>query len=114
MTVQLGWPDRLPAPAARLDLAKLGQLTFEPPDPGRFPALRLAREALQSGGTAPTILNAANEVAVEGFLKGRIGFLDIARIVEISLERIPSSPLSTLDDVYAADACARELARTLL
>src|SRR5271169_6642419 len=66
----LAYPDRMPTPAARLDLATLGKLTFEAPDPGRFPALRLAREALRAGGAAPTILNAANEVAVAGFLGG--------------------------------------------
>ncbi|MBM3542388.1 MAG: 1-deoxy-D-xylulose-5-phosphate reductoisomerase, partial [Alphaproteobacteria bacterium] len=70
----LAWPRRMEAPAARLDFQSLSQLTFEPPDPQRFPALRLARQALRAGGTAPCVLNAANEVAVEAFLAGRIGF----------------------------------------
>ena len=106
----LGWPQRLPAPAERLDLAKLGSLTFEAPDPLRFPALRLARAALQSGGTAPTILNAANEVAVARFLAGEIGFLDIAAIVEHTLSRAPLQSVSTLEDIMAVDGEARRIA----
>ena len=78
----LGWPARIATPAERLDLVKAATLTFEAPDPVRFPALRLARAALQSGGGAPTILSAANEVAVQAFLDRRIGFLDIHRLVE--------------------------------
>ena len=85
----LAWPERLSFPARRLDLAALGGLTFFPPDDKRFPALRLARQALQSGGAAPTILNAANEVAVARFLAGEIGFLDIAAIVEHTMTRVP-------------------------
>ncbi len=103
----LGWPERIKAPAARLDFAELGALTFEAPDTERFPALRLAREALRSGGAAPTILNAANEIAVQGFLGGRIGFLDIARIVEQSLERLPQSEITDLADVRNVDRQAR-------
>ncbi len=106
----LGWPDRMAAPAPRLDLAELGQLTFEEPDDERFPALGLARHALRSGGGAPTILNAANEVAVHGFLEGRTGFLDIARIVEETLEAAPTVPIETLEDVYEVDADARRIA----
>jgi len=110
----LAWPERVSAPVDRLDLAKLGQLTFEPPDLQRFPALRLAREALQSGGAAPTILNAANEIAVHAFLDGRLGFLDIARTVEETLDRMEFSPLESLDAVRAADAEARAVARQIL
>ena len=110
----LGWPDRMEVPARRLDLAKIGRLTFETPDPKRFPALRLARQALQSGGAAPTILNAANEVAVYGFLDGRTGFLDIARIVEETLEAVPFTPIDTLEDVYGVDAEARRVSRGLV
>jgi 1-deoxy-D-xylulose-5-phosphate reductoisomerase len=109
----LGWPKRLPTPAARLDLATVGTLSFEAPDPERFPALRLARGALQSGGSAPTILNAANEVAVQGFLDGRIGFLDIERIVETTLSALPHAPPGDLDDVRHIDAQARRLASDL-
>jgi 1-deoxy-D-xylulose-5-phosphate reductoisomerase len=110
----LGWPERIAAPAARLDLGRIGQLTFEPPDPERFPALRLARQALQCGGAAPTILNAANEVAVHGFLAGRIGFLDIVRTVEATLEAIPARVLASLDDVLAADTEARARANEMI
>ena len=82
------WPDRLPWPAPRLDLAALGQLTFEEPDPERFPAIGLAREALRRGGFAPAAMNAANEVAVAAFLDRRIGFLDIAGAVAETLDRM--------------------------
>ncbi len=106
----LGWPDRLPTPAARLDLTALGQLTFFAPDPEKFPALDLARQALQWGGAAPTILNAANEVAVRSFLQRRIGFLDIARIVDATLNKVPNRQCATLDDVRTADREARQVA----
>ena len=103
----LGWPSRLSVAAERLDLAAMGSLTFEPVDVERFPALRLAREALQRGGTAPCVLNAANEVAVAGFLDGGLGFLDIARVVERVLESASDAPLSAVDDVLAVDCEAR-------
>lgn len=103
----LGWPARLATPAERLDLTKTATLTFEPPDPDRFPALRLTRAALQSGGGAPTILSAANEVAVQAFLDRKIGFLDIERIVEGTLTALPHRPLRDLDAVREADAEAR-------
>ena len=106
----LGWPNRMGAPVKRLDLAELGRLTFEAPDLVRFPALRLAWEALKTGGGAPTILNAANEVAVAAFLARRIGFLDIARIVERTLETVRNAPIGTLSDVLDADAAARRSA----
>lgn len=106
----LGWPNRMPAPSARLDLARLGSLTFEAPDSLRFPALRVVRRALQTGGAAPTIMNAANEVAVASFLGRRIGFLDIAGIVEDTLDVTPAPALATLDDVLAVDAAARRYA----
>ncbi len=110
----LGWPTRMACPARRLDLAELGTLTFESPDAERFPALRLAREALRAGGTAPTTLNAANEVAVHGFLKGRIGFLEIAATVERTLEAMPAEPLVSLDHLREVDAAARTQAERLL
>ena len=103
----LGWPRRIAAPSHRLDLARIGALTFEPPDSKRFPALDLARQALRTGGAAPTVLNAANEVAVHGFLNGKIGFLEIANVVERTLESTSAARLSTLDDVRAIDATAR-------
>ncbi|MCR6632093.1 MAG: 1-deoxy-D-xylulose-5-phosphate reductoisomerase [Magnetospirillum sp.] len=110
----LGWPRRIAAPAPRLDLAAIGQLTFEAPDPGRFPALRLARHALQMGGSAPTVLNAANEEAVQAFLSRGIGFLDIARVVEQTLDAIAPTPPSSIDDVLAQDRRARECARSFI
>ena len=110
----LGWPDRIAAPSPRLDLAKLAQLTFEAPDPERFPALRVARAALVAGGGAPTVLNAANEVAVASFLDGHIGFLDIVATVERTLERLPDRRIASLDDVYALDREARATARQLI
>lgn len=106
----LGWPDRLPCDTKRLDLAAMGKLTFEAPDEVNFPALRLAREALQTGGTAPAILNAANEVAVEKFLRGEIGFLDISAQVEETLQRTPIIQAATLDAVLEADAAGRMVA----
>jgi 1-deoxy-D-xylulose-5-phosphate reductoisomerase len=109
----LGWPNRIDAPAERLDLARLGSLTFEQPDPLRFPALILAREALKAGGSAPTVLNAANEVAVGRFLAGEIGFLDIAATVERTLATVPAHAMSTFDDIMAIDAEARRIAQSL-
>lgn len=103
----LGWPERMVAPAPRLNLAALGKLTFEAPDTDRFPALRLARQALQRGGAAPTIFNAANEVAVQAFLGGRIGFLDIAAVVEDTLDHVADMPLSGIDDVLEMDRRSR-------
>ena len=103
----LAWPERIETPAARLDLAKVGQLTFEMPDPIRFPALELARRALQTGGAAPTILNAANEVAVHGFLTGRLGFLDIARVVESTLGSVTAPAPASIDEVRAIDTEVR-------
>jgi 1-deoxy-D-xylulose-5-phosphate reductoisomerase len=109
----LGWPNRTAAPMRRLDLAEVGKLTFAPPDPQRFPALRLAREALVQGGGAPTVLNAANETAVHAFIDGRIGFLDIAATVEETLTAMPVGKLASLDDVYEVDRDARVIAAEL-
>jgi 1-deoxy-D-xylulose-5-phosphate reductoisomerase len=110
------WPDRLPWPAQRLDLARVGPLTFEEPDVERFPALRLAKAALAKGGGAPTALNAADEIAVAAFLEHRIGFLDIAGAVNETLERMDRQSLldrTDLDPVETArttDATARRVA----
>jgi len=113
ISLALAWPKRLATPGKRLDLATIGQLTFEAPDETRFPALRLAREALRTQGGAPTILNAANEVAVQAFLSRRISFLDIARIVGDCLERLPSGGACDLDGLLALDGEARILASDL-
>lgn len=110
----MAWPERMETPCEPLDLARLGQLTFENPDETRFPATRLAREAAQAGGGAPAVLNAANEIAVEAFLAGRIGFLEIASSVEQALSSfVPSAPRS-LADVLAIDAEARMLTSAIL
>ncbi|MFN4311461.1 MAG: 1-deoxy-D-xylulose-5-phosphate reductoisomerase [Ferrovibrio sp.] len=114
IAVALAWPSRMATPAGRLDLAAVAKLTFEVPDSARFPALNLARQALQTGGAAPTILNAANEVAVDAFLNGRIGFLDITRIVEQTLTRLVGGTLGDLDAVREADQAAREYAARLV
>jgi 1-deoxy-D-xylulose-5-phosphate reductoisomerase len=106
----LAWPTRMEVTVERLDLAAIGQLSFEAPDPVRFPALRIAREALGAGGGAPTVLNAANEVAVEGFLAGELGFLDISKVVEDTLETMPTQPPATIEEVWALDCEARRLA----
>jgi 1-deoxy-D-xylulose-5-phosphate reductoisomerase len=109
----LAWPGRIDAPTKRLDLAAVGRLTFEAPDEHRFPALRIAREALIRGGGAPTVLNAANETAVHAFLEGRIGFLEIVETVERTLEAIPADNLESLEDVYTFDKAARQVAARL-
>ena len=113
----LGWPDRLPTPVARLDLAKLGQLTFEEPDEAMFPALAIAKAALKSGGGSCAVLNAANEVAVAAFLDGRIGFLDIAAVVTDTLERAERTVLpspASLEEATQLDFSARQIALELL
>lgn len=106
----LAWPERMATPAARLDLAAVAQLTFEAPDMVRFPALRLAREALKTGGTAPAILNAANEVAVQAFLENRLGFLDICAVNADIMSKIPAEALDSLEQLAAVDAAARAAA----
>ena len=103
----LGWPGRLSTSSPRLDLAALARMDFAEPDEGRFPALRLSRAALRAGNAAPTILSAANEIAVAAFLDRRIGFLDIASLVEAVLDRLGAPPADTLDAVLAHDAAAR-------
>jgi len=109
----LAWPTRMAVSVERLDLAAIGQLSFEAPDPVRFPTLRIAREALGVGNGAPTVLNAANEVAVEGFLARKLGFLDIARVVEGTLEAMPVRAAGTIEDVWELDREARRLAAGL-
>jgi 1-deoxy-D-xylulose-5-phosphate reductoisomerase len=109
----LAWPARLATTAPRLDLATIGRLEFGTPDEVRFPALRLAREALVAGAGAPAVLNAANEIAVAAFLDRRIGFLDIAATVESVLERLGAPPAGSLDEVLAIDAEARRHAESI-
>ncbi|WP_420343610.1 1-deoxy-D-xylulose-5-phosphate reductoisomerase [Paenirhodobacter sp.] len=112
----LHWPERADLPVARLDLAQIGQLSFRAPDPERFPALRLAREVMAIGGTAGAAFNAAKEVALDGFIAGRIGFMDMARLVESVLSDMSSrqglgNAARSLDNVMATDAEARALGR---
>jgi len=114
----LGWPDRIVGPAAKLDLAQIGQLTFEAPDFDRFPGLRLAYDALRSGRGTTTVYNAANEVAVAAFIAGKIKFGAIARLVEATMDDWVRSgnraPLTSADDAISIDHTARNMAATLL
>ena len=110
----LAWPERMAGPSAKLDFIQLKSLSFEAPDEQRFSALRVAREALRAGAAAPTVLNAANEVAVRGFLDRRIGFLDIVSVVEETLDRLVGRTARTLDEVHAVDEEARRTAETLM
>jgi len=110
----LAWPERFASGVQSLDLAAIGQLDFEPPDHQRFPSLRLARAAARAGGTAPAVLNAANEVAVQAFLDRRLNFTAIAAVIDKVLQRLDSSPVKALGDVLDADAAARRLAVALI
>jgi 1-deoxy-D-xylulose-5-phosphate reductoisomerase len=118
IALSLSWPNRMDAPTKRLDLVEIGQLSFERPDEVRFQALGLARQAMRQGGTAPAVLNAANEIAVEAFLAGRLGFLQIAQLVAETLEvaegRGVLGSAQDLGAVLAADTAARKLALNLL
>lgn len=110
----LGWPDRISAPSERLRLDQVAELTFRSPDLVRFPALGVARAALASGAHQTVVLNAANEVAVEGFLAGAAGFLDIVAIVEEALSRMTARAVASLDDVMAVDREARARAAEIM
>lgn len=106
----LGWPDRIASGVASLDLVRVGRLSFEMPDLERFPCLRLAEQAARAGGTAPAVVNAANEVAVAAFLDRRLNFGGIAGVIESVLQQHQTRPVRDLDDALAADAWARERA----
>ena len=114
LAVGLGWPERIDSGVGRLDLLAHGRLEFEAPDTGTFPCLALARQALEAGGTAPAVLNAANEVAVSAFLERRIAFLDICAVVEDVLAALPAAPAASLGILRDADAGARRLAHAAL
>ncbi|AJC47514.1 1-deoxy-D-xylulose 5-phosphate reductoisomerase [Xanthomonas sacchari] len=109
LAVGLGWPDRIASGVAGLDLLAQGRLEFEAPDLDAFPCLGLAWRAMQAGGSAPAILNAANEVAVSAFLQGRIGFLSIPALVENALTELPAVAADSLDALLAADAQSRKI-----
>jgi len=110
----LAWPERIETPAQRLDLAAIARLDFETPDLDRFPALRLAREALEAGGAAPIVLNAANEVAVAGFLAERLAFPEIARFVGRALDSLDFSAPQTIEDVLEIDRATRSSVEALM
>ena len=110
----LNFPERVDVDVPTLDLAEVGQLSFEPPDPDTFVCLRLAREAGEVGGTAPCVLNAANEVAVEAFLAGQLPFAGIPEVIDRCLDHVPTGSVGHFEDLYAADAAARERARELI
>ncbi len=110
----LAWPERVASGVQSLDLSLVGRLDFEPPDHARFPSLGLARAAARAGGTAPAVLNAANEVAVQAFLEGRLNFTGICTVIDKVLQRLDARPVRALGDVLDADAAARRLASTLI
>ncbi len=110
----LAWPERMETPVASLNLAQVGRLDFEAPDPVRFPALRLARAAMEAGGAVPAILNAANEVAVAAFLTRRVGFTAIAAIVEQVMDRYEAAPPSSIAEVLAVDSEARRISAAVI
>jgi 1-deoxy-D-xylulose-5-phosphate reductoisomerase len=110
----LAWPERFASGVQSLDLLAIGHLGFEPPDHVRFPSLTLARAAARAGGTAPTVLNAANEVAVQAFLDRRLNFVGISTVIDKVLQRLNASPVQALGDVLEADAAARSLAVTMI
>ncbi|HEY5263754.1 MAG TPA: 1-deoxy-D-xylulose-5-phosphate reductoisomerase [Steroidobacteraceae bacterium] len=110
----LAWPERFASGVQSLSLTEIGRLEFEPPDYDRFPSLKVARAAARAGGTAPALLNAANEAAVQAFLDGRLNFTGIATVIDKVLQRLDSSPAKALGDVLDADAAARRLAVALI
>ena len=110
----LHYPERADVPVTSLDLPALGALTFEAPDTDTFACLRLAREAGAAGGTAPCVLNAADEVAVEAFLAGQLRFTAIPEVIERTLEALPARPVRHFSDLFAADEEARRQARELV
>jgi 1-deoxy-D-xylulose-5-phosphate reductoisomerase len=110
----LAWPERVHSGVQSLDLGQIGRLDFEPPDQQRFPSLGLARAAARAGGTAPALLNAANEVAVQAFLDRRLNFTGITTVIDKVLQRLDASPVKVLGDVLDADAAARRMAIALI
>jgi 1-deoxy-D-xylulose-5-phosphate reductoisomerase len=110
----LAWPERIASGVGSLSMRDVGRLDFEPPDHERFPSLGLARAAARAGGTAPAVLNAANEVAVQAFLDRRLNFTSIATVIDKVLQRLDSTPVKALGDVLDADAAARRVAVTLI
>lgn len=114
LAVGLGWPERIESGVAGLDLLSQGRLDFEAPDTEAFPCLKLAWQAMEAGGSAPAVLNAANEVAVSAFLQGQVGFLSIPSLVEHALSTLPNLPADTLEALLAADAHARQVTESAI
>jgi len=114
LSIGLGWPERIDSGVSGLDLLSHGRLEFEPPDTDAFPCLRLARQALETGGTAPAILNAANEIAVAAFLAGHISFLSIPAVVDNTLSALAAEPAASLAVLHEIDAAARRHAAHLI
>jgi 1-deoxy-D-xylulose-5-phosphate reductoisomerase len=110
----LAWPERVASGVPFLEMSRIGRLDFEPPDHARFPSLGFARLAARAGGTAPAVLNAANEVAVQAFLDLRLNFTGIAAVIDKVLQRLDFSPVKALGDVLEADAAARRMANSLI
>jgi 1-deoxy-D-xylulose-5-phosphate reductoisomerase len=110
----LAWPERVVSGVQSLDLGEIGRMEFEPPDHVRFPSIGLARAAARAGGTAPAVLNAANEIAVQAFLEQRLNFTGIATVCDKVLQRLEARPVNELGDVLDADAAARRLASALI
>lgn len=110
----LAWPDRMASTSRALDFTTLKNLSFEVPDLARFPSITLAREALRAGGNAPTVLNAANEIAVARFLKSEVGFMDIVRIIEATLAKVPNNALHSIEDVIEVDTHSRKIAQNII
>ena len=110
----LAWPHRMTAPSERIDFSKLGNLTFEEPNLNKFPSLKLARDALAEGNGSTAVLNASNEIAVENFINKRIGFLDIASIVDATLSKVTGYPIKSLEDFEELDHESRETTHTLV
>jgi 1-deoxy-D-xylulose-5-phosphate reductoisomerase len=107
----MAWPERIHSGVSHLDLFEVAQLNFQRPDFGRYPCLHLAIEAMRTGGSASTIVNAANEVAVDAFLNRQMGYLDIARVIEYTLNKMSVERVSTVDQVLAVDQQARQIAQ---
>jgi len=110
----LAYPERIDSGVDAIDLARIGQLDFRKPDTVRFPCLQLAFDVLHTGGCAPAVLNAANEIAVQAFLDGQIGFSKISNVIAETLSRVPSAAVDTLESLLDQDGRAREQARALL
>jgi 1-deoxy-D-xylulose-5-phosphate reductoisomerase len=110
----LAYPERIGSGVAPIDLVQIGQLAFERPDLVRFPCLKLAYDALQTGGSAPAIMNAANEIAVQAFLDGRIGFRMIDQLIARVMDALPSGAVTDIDSVFEQDRCARDVAHSFI